>query len=92
MYQVLAQNDGVKLPREALYVVRYHSLYPWHNKGCYNALENDFDRAAKGWVLLFNQHDLYTKAKVAYTEAEMAELKAYYSTLIEKYLPTELNW
>merc|ERR1711964_622902 len=26
MYQVLRQNEGVKLPKEALYIVRYHSL------------------------------------------------------------------
>ena len=92
MYQVLAQNDGVRLPREALHVVRYHSLYPWHDAGCYEALEDGYDRAAKGWVKLFNRHDLYTKASRPYSEGEMTELRAYYSTLIDKYLPAELDW
>jgi len=92
MYQVLAQNEGVRLPREALYVIRYHSLYPWHDADCYTALEDDFDRAAKGWVRLFNQHDLYTKEARTYTEAEMAEMRMYYSGLIAKYLPEELDW
>lgn len=92
MYQVLAQNPGVKLPKEALYCVRYHSLYPWHDQGCYEALENDFDRSAKGWVKLFNQHDLYTKDNVNYSDEQMAELKVYYSKLVDKYLPAELDW
>ena len=32
--------------------VRYHSLYPWHELGCYAELENDYDRCVKGWVPL----------------------------------------
>ena len=66
--------------------------YCCDDAGCYEALENDFDRAAKGWVKLFNQHDLYTKARTAYTEAEMEELRTYYSGIINKYLPAELEW
>jgi len=92
MYQVLLQNEGVNLPKEALYVVRYHSLYPWHDKGAYEALESEYDRQMKGWVKLFNQHDLYTKRDVTYSEAEMATMKVYYQGLIEKYLPAQLNW
>eukprot|EP00966_Prymnesium_polylepis_P316910 7322423-Prymnesium_polylepis.2 len=30
--QVLSRNEGVRLPAEALYVIRYHSLYPWHDR------------------------------------------------------------
>ena len=41
---------------------------------------------------MFNMHDLYTKEARAYTEAEMAQLRHYYTGLIEKYLPPELNW
>jgi len=92
MYQVLLQNEGVKLPKEALYVIRYHSLYPWHDKGCYAALESDTDRQMKGWVKLFNQHDLYTKKDTNYTAEEMGELRQYYTELIEKYLPAQLDW
>jgi len=46
----------------------------------------------KGWVKLFNQHDLYTKRDTLYSADELAELRAYYSTLADKYLPAELNW
>jgi inositol oxygenase len=92
MYQVLAQNAGVSLPKEALYVVRYHSMYPWHEQDCYAELENDYDRCMKGWVKLFNQHDLYTKRDTLYSAAELAEMKAYYSTLVDKYLPAQLDF
>lgn len=92
MYEVLRQNPGVTLPKEALYIIRYHSLYPWHDRGGYAELESDEDRAMKGWVKLFNQHDLYTKRDVAYSAAELDELRSYYTTLIDKYLPEELDW
>ena len=92
MYQVLKQNEGVTLPDAALYIIRYHSLYPWHDAGAYTALENDRDRMMKGWVKLFNQHDLYTKKDVRFTATEMREMRAYYTTLIDKYLPAQLDW
>jgi len=90
LYQVLVQNEGVKLPAEALYVVRFHSLYPWHTGGAYAALESSMDRERKAWVLLFNQHDLYTKRNVMYTTKEMGEMRAYYTKLIDKFLPPTL--
>lgn len=92
MYEVLRQNKGVTLPKEALYIVRYHSLYPWHNKDCYSQLESDFDRSMKGWVKLFNQHDLYTKRDQLYSESELQELRRYYTSLADKYLPPMLDW
>lgn len=92
MYEVLKQNKGVSLPKEALYIIRYHSLYPWHEGGAYEKLENDYDRQMKGWVKLFNQHDLYTKRNTYYTEDELKTLREYYSTLMAKYLPEKLDW
>jgi inositol oxygenase len=92
MYEVLRQNEGVSLPPEALYIVRYHSLYPWHDAGCYTGLESAYDRQMKGWVKLFNQHDLYTKRDVLYSEEELEEMTRYYSALIDKFLPPVLSW
>jgi len=92
LYEVLRQNEGVTLPPEALYIIRHHSLYPWHDGGCYELFENAHDRSMKGWVKLFNQHDLYTKRDMLYSASELVELRAYYSTLANKYLPAELNW
>jgi len=90
LYQVLKQNEGVKLPAEALYIIRYHSLYPWHEQGAYAELESEMDKQMKGWVKLFNQHDLYTKKNVEFTEEKMAEMRSYYDGLIRKYLPDTL--
>jgi len=92
LYEVLRQNEGVSLPREALYIIRYHSLYAWHDANCYARLESAYDRCMKGWVKLFNQHDLYTKADAPYSPAQLAELQGYYAGLVKKYLPAELDW
>ena len=92
MYEVLRQNEGVRLPPEALYIIRFHSCYPWHTGGAYSRLEDERDRMMKGWVLLFNQHDLYTKENTAYTEGRLRELRAYYTTLTDKYWPAVLDW
>ena len=92
MYQVLSQNKGVTLPPEALYIIRYHSLYAWHKENSYQHLESKYDRAMKGWVKLFNRYDLYTKTNKPYTEQELLTLKSYYSSLVEKYLPSSLLW
>lgn len=44
------------------------------------------------WVKLFNQHDLYTKHDTTYSEVEIAEMRAYYTTLVDKYLPAALDF
>lgn len=92
MYQVLRQNPGVSLPTEALSIIRYHSLYPWHSSGEYQQLESQLDREMKPWVQLFNRYDLYTKHDKTYTDAELSELREYYDGLIKKYLPDQLLW
>jgi hypothetical protein len=50
----------------------YHSLYPWHDAGCYARLESEYDRVIKGWM----KHDLYAKRDVLYSAAELAQLRA----------------
>ena len=92
LYQVLRQNEGVKLPEEALYVIRYHSLYPWHDQGEYAELESDLDRQMKGWVKLFNQHDLYTKKNTYFSDEKLEEMRQYYDGLIKKYLPEKMRF
>jgi inositol oxygenase len=42
-----------KLPPEALYMVRYHSFYPWHSKGDYAHLASDYDKNMLSQLLLF---------------------------------------
>ena len=43
----------------------------------------------KWWVYLFQKYDLYTKINI---EKNENELKKYYSTLIDYYLPNQIYW
>ena len=51
------------LPVEALYMLRYHSFYPWHREGAYPHLANDRDREMLTWVKAFNRYDLYLEER-----------------------------
>lgn len=77
------------LPKEALYMIRYHSFYPWHREGEYNYLLNDEDRAMLKWVQAFNPYDLYTKSA---EKPNFKELFPFYNDLINEFFPKTLNW
>jgi len=88
MYQVCVQN-GSTLPTEALYIIRYHSFYPWHTYGSYTYLTNEKDREMLKWVKLFQKFDLYSKLP---EKPDLATLVPYYKSLIAKYFPEKLRW
>jgi inositol oxygenase len=88
MYQVLVGNN-IPIPDEGLYMIRYHSLYPWHTGGAYKWLENEKDAKMLPWVLEFNKFDLYSKSDEL---PDVAALKPYYQSLIDKYCPGKLKW
>jgi len=88
MYHVCVANDA-KLPLAALYMLRYHSFYPWHKEGGYRELMNTKDHHYLDFVLEFNQFDLYSKASQA---CDVEKLKPYYMKLIAKYFPDKLIW
>src|ERR1700704_3577448 len=77
------------LPDEALYMIRYHSFYPWHQEGEYGYLMNDKDRAMFEWVRKFNPYDLYSKSA---SRPNVAELKPYYQELVSEYFPERIAW
>lgn len=77
------------LPTEALYMLRFHSFYPWHKHGAYEHLCNDQDRAMKEWVLKFNQYDLYSKG---HAKPDLAAIKPYYDELFAEFLPPAVAW
>ena len=77
------------LPAEALYMLRYHSFYPWHREGAYDQFCNEQDRAMMKWVLAFNQYDLYTKS---HERPKVAEVRPFYEELIAEYFPAKLRW
>ena len=77
------------LPEEALYMLRYHSFYPWHREGEYNRLTNARDREMLQWVQKFNPYDLYTKS---HAKPDVKALRPFYEDLIAEYFPAQLNW
>ncbi len=74
---------------ESLYMLRFHSFYPWHRHGAYDHLCSDKDRSMLEWVLKFNQYDLYSKAD---TKPDVKQLKPYYDDLFAEFLPPTLAW
>ena len=78
-----------KLPEPALYMIRYHSFYPWHREGEYGHLLDDHDCEMLPWVQKFNPYDLYSKSPA---RPDWQSLRPYYTALIDKYLPGTLNW
>ena len=88
LYRMLRYNN-IKLPEEAYYMIRYHSLYLWHDKGEYSYFENDMDRKMKPWVQLFNQYDLYTKTDI---KQDWNSIRVYYERLVDDYFPNMLRF
>ena len=88
LYRVLKANDNL-LPEEALYIIRYHSFYPWHTSGGYRHLCNNKDEEMLKWILEFNQFDLYTKSPDL---PDVDSLIPYYQTLIDEFIPGKIRW
>jgi inositol oxygenase len=88
LYRVLLASE-TRLPEVALKIVRYHSLYAWHERDAYAELENRDDKLVKGWVKLFNTHDLYSKRhRVVNIEA----VRTHYDRITSIYLPNGLRF
>lgn len=88
LYRFLLHNKA-KIPLKGLYMIRYHSFYPWHAGGDYKHLLKESDEQIKQDVLEFNKYDLYTKS------ADIPDIEAlwpYYESLIAKYIPGELEF
>ena len=81
LYQILKNNKN-SLPEEALYVIRYHSLYSYHDRAAYQYFSNEHDKNMFKWLKIFNKYDLYTKCEQKINENEV---KSYYESLIKKY-------
>ena len=77
------------LPQEGLYMLRYHSFYPWHREGAYDHLCNAQDRGMLKWVQAFNPYDLYTKS---HEKPDTVKLRPYYEELISRYFPAKIRW
>jgi len=78
-----------RLPIEALYMLRYHSFYPWHKEQEYSHLLNDQDRSMVKWVRAFNRYDLYSKGAA---RPDVKALRPYYEELVHEFFPDPLRW
>ncbi len=77
------------VPREAQYMIRYHSFYAAHREGAYTHLMNDEDRDMFRCVREFNPYDLYTKCE---TPPDLEKLMPYYHDLVSEFFPDEIWW
>ena len=77
------------LPIDALYMIRYHSFYPWHREGAYAHLTNADDERALEAVRAFNPYDLYSKSD---EPVRVDEVRPYYQGLIAKFFPEVIEW
>lgn len=85
MYQLIKENmrTNNKIPEEALYIIRYHSFYAWHQHGEYSYLASEYDNQQYERLKKFQMADLYLKKE----KVENIEEKInYYNSLIEKYI------
>ncbi|KAK7685544.1 hypothetical protein QCA50_011411 [Cerrena zonata] len=87
LYHVLKNQST--LPDDALYMIRYHSFYPWHREGAYAHLTNASDERALEAVRAFNPYDLYSKSDDL---VDPEKLKPYYQGLIAKFFPAVIEW
>ncbi|KAI0365769.1 myo-inositol oxygenase [Pilatotrama ljubarskyi] len=87
LYHVLKKQSS--LPMDALYMIRYHSFYPWHREGAYSHLTNAEDQRALEAVRAFNPYDLYSKND---EPVNVEKVKPYYQRLIAKYFPDVIEW
>ncbi|KAM3927523.1 inositol oxygenase [Leptodactylus fuscus] len=88
LYKVLKFNR-CSIPEEGMYMIRFHSFYPWHTGGDYRHLCNEKDLKMLPWVQEFNKFDLYTKTEDL---PDVENLRPYYQSLIDKYCPRILCW
>ena len=87
LYHVFKKQST--LPMDALYMIRYHSFYPWHREGAYTHLTNADDVRALEAVRAFNPYDLYSKSD---EPVNVEKVKPYYQGLIAKYFPDVIEW
>jgi len=81
LYQIL-NNNKTRLPKEALYIIRYHSLYSHHLHKEYKCFMNEKDKNMFNWLKIFNKYDLYTKTDDFVVGDKVLE---YYNNLIKLY-------
>jgi inositol oxygenase len=90
MFRLLKYNNH-KMPIEAEYIIRYHSLYAWHSGSDYDYIMDNNDKMMKNIVVDFNNFDLYTKDDTNNINMiEEYDPTSYYSNLVKKYISSDM--
>lgn len=89
MYRVLKNHPTCTLPDEALYMIRFHSFYPWHTSGDYTYLCSQYDHDMLPWIKELNRFDLYTKSD---DMPNIKDLIPHYQRIIDKYIPGKVKF
>ena len=83
LYRILTSEKNMNsLPPEALHIIRYHSLYAYHDKKDYFIFQSQKDKEYYPILKTFNKYDLYSKCDELYDTKSMKE---YYNKLFNKY-------
>lgn len=83
LYSILTSpKNPNQLPEEALYIIRFHSLYAYHDMGAYMHFQNDKDKRLLSILKTFNKYDLYSKHDDI---INIESVKEYYTNLINKF-------
>jgi len=77
------------LPKEALFIIRYHSFYSAHREGEYEYLMNEQDKQMLPWLQIFSRYDLYSKSP---EKIDIELLLPYYKDLVAEFLPNKISW
>ena len=90
---ILEKNES-KFPKEAIYIIRFHSFYSWHSPNNfdrgYKNLANDFDWYMLPLLKYFQKSDLYSKSRDI---PDRKEIITRFSPIIEKYITgSNLFW
>lgn len=80
--RTLEKHETCTLPPEAIYVIRYHSFYAWHQEGAYDHLASRTDRDNISLLQTFQKADLYSKTT---KKISICSVKPYYDGLMKKY-------
>ena len=77
------------LPKEAQYMLRYHSFYAAHRHDAYRYLMNEQDERMFEWVRKFNPYDLYSKGR---ERPKTQDILPYYEGLVSEFFPDKIDW
>ena len=84
--------NNCKIPKEGVYIIRFHSFYSWHtpnDKRGYQNLANSFDWYMLPLLKLFQKSDLYSKTRNIPNEDEIIQ---NLNLLISKYNCNNFLW